>query len=155
ETRVGGVRSSLWLLFGSVSLLLLIACTNIVGLFLLRTAQRQHEISVRFSLGASRGAVVCQLLSEAFLLALIGALGGLGIAGGASEVFRVLAKNLPRLEEIHLDGRIVLYALSCAVVATVACGLIPALHGTRNSLSGCLAQTSRTQVSTRNRFQWL
>src|SRR5260370_9656051 len=77
ETRVGDVRRSLWILFGSVSLLLLIACTNIVALLLARATQRQHEISVRFSLGASRMAVVTQLLTEAFPLAFIGPTPGL------------------------------------------------------------------------------
>src|SRR5262249_3010339 len=101
ESTVGAVRNSLWMLFGSVSLLLLIACTNIVGLLLARTARRQHEISVRFSLGASRASVVLQLLSEAFALALLGSLVGLVIASGASWAFRSLARDLPRLEEIQ------------------------------------------------------
>src|SRR5207244_13253860 len=94
ETTVGVARRSLWMLFGSVSLLLLIACTNIVALLLARATQRQHEISVRFSLGASRTAVVSQLLTEAFVLAFIGAALGLFVAGGASSVFRSLAGNL-------------------------------------------------------------
>jgi predicted permease len=107
ETTVGGVRESLWMLFGSVSLLLLIACANIVALLLARAAQRQHEIAVRFSLGASRAAIVGQLLTEAFLLALFGAALGLFVAGGASKVFQSLAGELPRVEEIRLDWRIV------------------------------------------------
>src|SRR6266851_2935911 len=73
ESTVGDSRRSLWLLFGSVSLLLLIACTNIVALLLSRAAQRQHEISVRFSLGASRATIVGQLLTEEFVLSFIGA----------------------------------------------------------------------------------
>src|SRR5438876_3606087 len=76
EMTIGGVRRSLLILYGSVSLLLLIACTNIVALLLARAAQRQHEISVRFSLGGSRTAIVSQLLTEVFVLALAGA--GLG-----------------------------------------------------------------------------
>src|SRR6202140_62065 len=135
ESTVGDSRRSLWLLFGSVSLLLLIACTNIVALLLSRAAQRQHEISVRFSLGASRGALVAQLLTEAFVLAFIGAALGLFIAAGASSVFRSLAGNLPRVEEIRLDGRIVLYSLACSVVATLLCGLFPAIRGTRRNIS--------------------
>ena len=70
ETTIGDSRRSLWLLFGSVTLLLFIACTNIVALLLSRSAQRQHEISVRFSLGAPRGALIAQLLTETFFLAL-------------------------------------------------------------------------------------
>jgi putative ABC transport system permease protein len=155
ETTVGGVRGSLWMLFGSVSLLLLIACTNIVALLLARAAQRQHEISVRFSLGASRATIVGQLLTEAFLLALLGAALGLFVAGGASKVFQSLAGDLPRVEEIRLDWRIVLYSLGCSIVATVLCGLVPAIRGTSKALSSSLAAASRTQVSGHNPLQWL
>jgi predicted permease len=109
ETTIASARRSLWMLFGSVSLLLLIACTNIVALLLARATQRQHEISVRLSLGATRGAIVAQLLTETFVLALLGAMLGLLAANGASGVFRSLASSLPRVEEIRLDARIVLY----------------------------------------------
>jgi predicted permease len=155
ERTVGGVRRSLWLLFGSVSLVLVIACTNIAALLQARAAQRQHEISVRFSLGASRGAVVSQLLTEAFVLAISGAVLGLIAASGASHVFRALAGNLPRVDEIRLDGRIVLYALLCSVLATLLCGLFPAIRGTRGNLSSSLAQGSRTEVTAQNPLQWL
>lgn len=155
EVTVGGVRESLWILFGSVSLLLLIACTNIVSLLLARATQRQHEIAVRYSLGASRGAIIAQLLTESFVLALAGAALGLLVAWGAADIFRALAANLPRIEEIHLNLRVVLYALSCSIVVTLLCGLFPALRGTKRGLSGSLAQSSRTQVSGRNRLQWL
>ncbi|HKV26387.1 MAG TPA: ABC transporter permease [Candidatus Acidoferrum sp.] len=155
ENTVADARRSLWLLFGSVTLLLLIACSNIVALLLSRSAQRQHEISVRFSLGASRGALAAQLLAEVFLLALLGSGLGLFIAGAASTIFRSLAAQLPRVGEIHLDARIVLYALACSVAVTLLCGLIPALQGTRRSLAGQLAQTSRSQVSRRQPLQWL
>src|SRR5467141_4203380 len=155
ETTVGGARESLCMLFGSVSLLLLIACTNIVALLLARAAQRQHEISVRFSLGASRATIVGQLLTEAFLLALIGAALGLLVAGGASKVFQSLGGELPRVEEIRLDWRIVVYSLACSIVATLLCGLVPAVRGTREALSRSLAAASRTQVSGRHPLQWL
>lgn len=155
ETAVGDVRRSLWIVFGSVTLLLLIACSNIVALLLARGGQRQHEIAVRFSLGASRTVLVTQLLTETLVMALIGAALGLFVAGGASRVFRSLAGNLPRVEEIQLNGRIVLYSLVCSVVATILCGLLPAIRGTRRNLSSSLGQVGRTQVSARNRLQWL
>ena len=120
-----------------------------------RSAQRQQEISVRFSLGASRGALIAQLLTETFLLALIGSGLGLFLAAAASDIFRSLAAQLPRVEEIHLDARIVLYSLACSVVVTLLCGLVPAIRSTRRSLSASLAQSSRSQVSGRNRLQWL
>src|SRR6266481_4775989 len=155
ETTIGNSRRSLWLLFSSVTLLLFIACTNIVALLLSRSAQRQHEISVRFPLGAPRGALIAQLLTETFLLALIGCGLGLFLAAAASDIFRSLAAQLPRVEEIHLDGRIVLYSLASSVVVTLLCGLVPAIRGTRRSLSASLAQSSRSQVSGRNPLQWL
>src|SRR6266403_1492966 len=155
EITIGDSRRSLWLLFGSVTLLLLIACTNIVALLLSRSTQRQHEISVRFSLGAPRGALIAQLLTETFFLALIGSGLGLFLAAAASDIFRSLAAQLPRVEEIHLDLRIVLYSLACSVVVTVLCGLVPAVRGTRRNLSASLAQSGRSQVSGRNPLQWL
>jgi len=83
EATVGGTKKSLWILFGSVSLLLLIACTNIAALLLSRATGRRHEISVRFSLGASRAAVAAQLLTEVLILALAGAALGLLLATSA------------------------------------------------------------------------
>jgi predicted permease len=154
QTVVGEVSNSLWLLYASVSVLLLIACSNIAALLLARIADREHEISVRISLGASRRAIVTQLLTEVFLLALLGSLLGLLVAAGASHSFRLLAKTLPRASEIGLNWRIVLYSLLCAVATTLLCGLFPAFRGTRRQLAHSLAQTSRTQVVARSPVQW-
>jgi putative ABC transport system permease protein len=155
ETTVGSARNSLWLLFGSVSLLLLIASTNIVTLLLARARQREHEISVRFSLGAPRATIVMQLLTETFVLTLAGAALGLIVAGAASKVFQFLGADLPRVDEIRLDARIVLYTLACSVIVTILCGLFPAIRGTRGDLSSSLAKTSHGQVSGRHPLQWL
>ena len=154
DDAVGGVRRSLWLLFGSVTMLLLIACTNIVALMLARMTERAHEISIRYSLGASRRKLVAQLLTETFVLSLIGTALGLLLAAGAAKTFRIMAASLPRVEEIALDWRIVGYSLVCALGATFLCGLLPALRATRN-LSEFLAQNSRTQVSERHPMQWM
>ncbi len=133
---------------------MLIACTNIAALLLARTTEREHEISVRFSLGASRRTVIAQLLTETLVLSLAGTLVGLIIAAGSATAFRVLARNLPRVEEIGLDWRIVGYSLMCALGVTFLCGLLPAWRATRG-LSGSLAQHSRTQVSARSPMQWI
>jgi putative ABC transport system permease protein len=153
EVTVSGARSSLWMLYGSVTLLLLIACTNIVALLLSRSADREHEIAVRFSLGASRRSIVAQLLTETFVLCAIGSAVGLAVATLAMKVFRTLAAGLPRVEEIGLDWHIAGYSLFCAVVVTLLCGLLPALSAT-DTLSKAMAQHSRSQVSGRHPMQW-
>lgn len=155
EATIGGVRRSLWLLFGSVSLLLLIACTNIVALLLSRSAARQQEISIRFSLGASRASVAAQLLTEVLVLAVSGAILGLLIASGVSQVFGALAKNLPRIEEIALNWKIVTYSLVCAIAVTLLCGIFPVIRGTGRTLAPSLARGGRSQVSGRNPIQFL
>jgi predicted permease len=155
---ISGIQSSLWLLYGSVSVLLLIACTNIAALLMARTADREHEISIRYSLGASRAAIVGQLLTEVFVLAATGSLLGLLIAAGAPHVFKLFAKDLPRVAEMHLDWRVAGYSLGCALLCTFACGMMPALRGTRaagrSHLSGSMSRASRAQVSSRNPWQW-
>lgn len=151
DVAVGEIGKSLWLLYGAVSLLLLIACTNIAALLLSRGTQRQHEISIRFSLGASRATVVGQLLTECFVLALGGSALGLSLAAAATRALRSAGANLPRVDEISLDWRIVLYTLVCAMITTLLCGLYPALRGTRGSGSGALIQSVRSQVSGHNR----
>ena len=153
ENTVGTVRRSLWMIFGSVTLLLLIACTNIVALLLARVSDRQHEISVRFSLGATRGRLIAQLLSETLLLALIGSIVGLAIAAGSARLFHTLAASLPRVDEITLNWHIVAYSLVCTIFATLLCGTLPALRATRN-LSSSLAMDHRTSVSVRQPLQW-
>jgi putative ABC transport system permease protein len=152
---IGDIGSSLWLLYGAVVLLLLIACINIAALLLARTAGREREISLRFALGASRHTIVMQLLSEVLLLAVIGASLGIALAGGAVQLFHHLANTLPRAAEIALNWRLLLYTFASALLATVLSGLYPALRNTRGDLAQTLAQGSHTQVFTRGRLQWL
>ncbi len=155
ETTIGGVRRSLWMLFASVSLLLLIACTNIAAMLLARSANRERELAVRFSLGASRSIVICQLLSETFLLALGGACLGLLLAAASMPLLRSLAADLPRVQEISLNWHIVVYTLFAAIMTTLIAGLLPAIRASRRSLLGNLASGGRTQVSAQNRGQWV
>jgi len=156
ESTVGAVRGSLWLLFGAVSVLLLIACMNIAALLLSRAAQRKQEISVRISLGASRGSVGVQILIETALLAFAGAVVGLLVAAGAATAFRALAPEFPRVDELVLDSRIFLYTLVSIVVVTLLSGLLPAILSSRKSLAkGSLSEAGRSQVSGRHSLQWL
>jgi len=154
-TVIGDVGKSLWLLYGSVSLLLLIACTNIAALLLARTAEREQEIAIRFSLGASRRAIALQLLSEVVGLSLLGGLAGIGVAAAAMKGFHLLAEQLPRASEVHLNWTVAGYSLACAVATAVLCGLYPALRATRLGPANGLAAGSRGQVSSRNPMQWV
>jgi putative ABC transport system permease protein len=141
------------MLFAAVSLLLLVACSNVAALLIARNAERGREISIRYSLGASRAAVVRQLLTEATLLALIGSALGLSIAIAALEAFRVLGTGLPRMGEVKLDWTLVLYSLVCAFGSAVIFGLSPAL---RTARSAGRAETvhRRTHTLSTNRLQW-
>ena len=154
ELTVGGVRRSMWLIFGAVSLLLLLACTNIAALLLSRAIQRQHEIAVRVSLGASRGSIIAQRMTEAFVLSLAGGALGLVLAASVARVFSTLAANVPRIQEMHLDWRLVGYTLACSVAVTVLCGLLPAFTATRGDMRVGLATAGRTQTSSRTRTRW-
>ena len=155
EITVSGGRSSLWLLFGAVSVLLLITCTNIAALLLSRAAQRQQEILVRLALGASRAMVAAQILTETGLLALAGSTLGFLVAIGASAAFESVATDLPRIDEIAIDWRILLYTLALATTVTFLCGLLPAIRTARGGLTRGSSDAGRVQVSTRNSLQWL
>jgi predicted permease len=155
EATVSGVRASLWLLYGAVSVLLLITCTNIAALLLSRAAHRQQEMSVRLALGASRAAVAAQMLTETAVLAMIGGAIGLLVAAGASAAFRSAAADLPRIDEIALDGRILLYTLVSTMTVALVCGLLPAIRVGRGRLAGATNNATRTQVSRRNSVHWL
>jgi len=98
------VGGTLWILFGAVSLLLLIVCTNIGALLLARGAERQQEIGIRCALGASRARIAAQLRAEMLVLSVAGAGLGLVVAALAAQAFQTLAGNLPRVNEIRLDG---------------------------------------------------
>ena len=155
ELTVGGIRASLWLLFGAVTLLLLITCTNIAALLLSRAAHRQQEIRTRLRLGASRGSIAWQMLTETTLLALAGASAGLVLAVAAASWFRSAARELPRVDEIMLNWDLLLYTGAISLAAALLCGGLPALRIARRDGHGSSGEASRTQVSTRSSVQWL
>ncbi len=152
---VSNVRASLWLLFGVVSVLLLITCTNIAALLLSRATLRQHESSVRLSLGATRATVAAQMLTETGVLALVGGAMGLLVAVAASAALRLVATDLPRMDEIALDVRTVLYTLAITTLVALLCGLLPAIRTARDGLAAVRNEAGRTQVSSRHSLQWL
>src|SRR5262249_39785010 len=128
---------------------------NVAGLVFTRATHRQQEISVRLALGASAAAVAAQTFVEALLLSLFGAALGLLVVVWATSVLRSVGAGLPRIDEITIDGSILLYTLGSAVVVGLLCGTLPAIRSTRNRASLSLSHSERTQVSRRNAVQWL
>ena len=143
---VGPVRRILLLLFGASAVLLLIACTNVVNLLVARMATRDGELAVRVALGAGRGRLAQQLLIEASLLSLLGCVGGLALAFGGMRLLVALRPALvPRLGELALDWRVLMFALAISVVVAVALGIVAAWRGTRGDVRDALSQSQRTQ----------
>jgi putative ABC transport system permease protein len=151
---VAGARDSLWLLFGAASLLLLIACTNIATLLLTRGAERRRDVSIRLSLGARPSRIARYWLTETALLAGAGAGGGLLLAAAITGVLRSMAANVPRLDEIALDGRFVFYTVAAVVAVTLLCGTLPAFRSAGGVSAGEIASGGRGQVSSRQSLHW-
>ncbi len=140
---IGDVGSTLFLLAGAVGLVLLIACANVANLFLARSLSRTREFSIRAALGAGRGRMVRQLLTESILLSLIGGIGGVLLAtAGTGWALHRLPDWLPRAQDISLDGRVLLFAVIVSVITGIVFGLAPAIRQ-RFDLEAGLRQGSR------------
>jgi putative ABC transport system permease protein len=141
---VGGARHALWVLMGAVGFLLLMACVNVANLLLARGANRSKEIALRYALGAGRGRIVIQLLSESLLLALGGGTLGLLLGGGAVWLLAHAAHaNVPRLSEATLDVRLFLFTLAVSAATGLLFGLAPATHGAGANLNTALNEGGR------------
>jgi predicted permease len=145
RAEVGDVRSTLWLLLGAVSLVLLIACANVASLILARAVSRQRELSMRAALGASRGRLVRQCLTESAVLGLTGGVLGVLLAYlGIRPFLAFWPGNLPRAQEVQLDWRVMLFAVCISLLSGFLFGLAPALRAPARHLDETLRSGSRT-----------
>jgi predicted permease len=149
---IGNVNSVLWVVMATVGLVMLIACTNVANLMLVRAESRQQELSIRAALGAGRGRIARELLLESIALGLMGGVLAIGIAyAGLRVLVAVGPANLPRLDEISLDAQ----ALGFTFLLSVFCGLflgsIPALKYARKRTSLTMGGPSRTASAGRSR----
>ena len=151
---VGDVGKILWVLMGGIGLVLLIACANVANLLLVRAEGRQQELAVRAALGATQGRIAAELLFESLILALLGSVLGLVLAYTALRVLIAMAPSgLPRLQEIGIDGPVLLFTLAVSLVASLLFGSIPVLKYAGRHLGTGLRQGGRSMSESRERHR--
>ena len=165
EDVVGNVGQFLWVLLGSISILLLIACANVANLLLVRAETRGTELALRTTLGAGPGRLARGLMVESLTLSLIGGLIGVGLAyGGLRVLLAFPPTNLPRLNEITIDLPVLGFALGVSVLSGLLFGLVPILRVVGRRLSNLAGAVrgggdgrvpARTSIARRTCWSWL
>ncbi len=150
EATVERVSSTLYLLLGAVGLMLLIACANVANLFLARGTERGREIALRGALGASRGRIIGQLLTESVAVSVIGGLGGVLVAYAGVAMFTTFNPgNIPRIQDVTVDPRVLVFAFAISVATGVLFGLLPALQAARTDVNEMLKDGALTVTTGR------
>jgi predicted permease len=145
EDIIGSVREPLWILLGTVGMVLLVACGNVANLCLVRGESRQRELAVRVALGSSRWGLVRKLLAEAFVLSAIGTSLGVLFSAVALPILLQLAPDtIPRLDRVRVDGTVLLFATAAAILSALLFGLVPAIRYTRPAVLACLRHGGRS-----------
>jgi putative ABC transport system permease protein len=142
DRLLGPVRRALWLLLAAVASVQLIACTNVAGLQLVRATTRRREFALRAALGAARRRLAAQLLMENLVIATLG--GAAGVALGRVAIATLSAwapPEMPRVDEIHMDGRVLLAAIAATITTGILCGLAPMISASRADTNEVLKQT--------------
>ncbi len=151
--NVGEIGATLWLLLGAVGLVLLIACTNVASLLLARAISRARELAMRVALGAGRSRLVRQCLTESAVLGLSGGVLGVGLAAFGLRPFIALWPGaLPRAEEVQLDWRVLLFALTISLMSSFLFGLAPALRAPVSNLEQVLRGGGRSVAGSSRRL---
>jgi predicted permease len=151
--RTGNAGSTIWLLFGAVALVLLIACANVASLLVARSVYRSSEIAVRMSLGAHKGRLARQALAESAVLGLAG--GGLGVflaLAGLAPFIQYWPGSLPRIQEIQIDRTVLLFAVLTSLACSLIFGLAPAIRAASSPLEHMLRAGARTVVRSSRRL---
>jgi predicted permease len=149
---IGNISTMLWVLMGSIVIVLLIACANVANLLLVRVEARRQELATRYALGAGKRHITAAILLESLLLGLAGSILGLALAFAALRILVAMApKGLPRLHEITIDVPALLFTVGIALFVSFGIGMIPVIKYTRADLRGALSESGRGQSQSRER----
>jgi putative ABC transport system permease protein len=155
EHLVGDTNKLLWLLLGAVTFVLLIGCANVANLLLASGASRQKEMAIRAALGASRWRVIRQLFTESTILALAGGAVGLLIAfWGLAAITKLLPADFPRLNEIHMDLRVLGFTFAASMLTGILFGLAPAFQISRSDVQEAIRETGRGASGSRRQSRF-